>query len=158
MAPIKPIGWSKSPGTPITLVGTADWADYTITADVLLESPGSVELLGRFKDMDFGNSARVDAYYFSVSDAGAWSIYANRFKDGVHTTLASGHVAALGSGTWHTLSLAFKGTTLTARVDGVTVGGATDSTFTLGPAGLSVGSAANVWLNAQFDNVEITSP
>jgi hypothetical protein len=45
---------------------------------------------------------------------------------------------------------------MTAIIDGTTVGSAKDTTFKSGLAGLSVGSASNSWLYAQFDNLSIT--
>jgi hypothetical protein len=156
-APIMPIAWGHA-GTPFTLVGTADWADYTITADVMLESPGSVELMGRFTQFVYGHDSRVSAYYFSVSDTGAWSIYANNSKDGQHNILASGTVGALGLQTWHTVAFTLKGNSLASSIDGTTVGSVVDSTYTAGLAGLSVGSASQSWLNAQFDNLSVSHP
>src|SRR4051812_31874515 len=55
------------------------------------------------------------------SSAGAWSIQSND-TSGNRRTLASGTVAALGTGRWHTLSLTVNGNTLTATIDGTTVG------------------------------------
>jgi hypothetical protein len=156
VVPVPPIAWARVLGTAFTLVGTADWSDYTVTADVLLEAAGSAELVGRFKDFDYGHDGRVDAYYMSVSNTGAWSIFANNKTTGTHKTLASGTVAALGTNAWHTISFALKGSALTAVIDGTTVGSAKDTTFTSGLAGLSVGSASNSWLYAQFDNLSVT--
>ncbi len=155
MAPVPPIAW-VTVGTPFTLVGTDDWDDYTITADVLLESPGSAELMGRFSGFDYNDDAHVSAYYMSVADTGAWSIFANNQNDGTHDTLASGTVSPLGTNAWHTVALTLQGTALTATIDGVAAGTATDSTYAAGLAGLSVGSASNTWGNAQFDNLSVT--
>ena len=156
MAPNRPVSWGQS-GTPFTLVGTNDWADYTVSADVLLESPGSVELLGRFGGFDYENDGRVNAYYASFSDSGAWSIYANSRSDGMHKILASGTAAGLGAGAWHTISLRIHGSALTTTLDGATLGTTNDSSFVSGLVGLSVGSASSSWLSAQFDNLRVTT-
>jgi Glycosyl hydrolase family 59/Ricin-type beta-trefoil lectin domain-like len=155
MAPIYPVGWVNV-GTAFTLVGTGDWDDYTITSDVLLESPGSVELMGRFSGFDYNNDGHVSAYYMSVADTGAWSIFANNQNDGTHVALASGTVSPLGTNVWHTIAFMLQGPALTATIDGVVAGTANDSTYTSGLAGLSVGSASNTWGNAQFDNLSVT--
>lgn len=46
------------------------------------------------------------------------------------TTLASGTVAALGTNSWHRLGLTFSGSTITAVIDGATVGSVADCTGT----------------------------
>jgi hypothetical protein len=142
-------------GTPYTLIGSADWTDYTVSVDVLLESSGSADVIGRFT-----NSS---GYWFSATDTGQWQIANN---GGVMpdnpAVLASGTGPALGTNGWHTLALSMKGTTLTGSVDGTVVGTATDSSYQSGPAGLSVGFQSQpnspAWLDVQYDNFKVTSP
>jgi len=90
-----------------------------------------------------------------LTDAGAWSIVAGS-QSGTRTTLASGNGAALGTMTWHHLDFSMKGSTLTASIDGNVVGSATDSTYSVGAAGLGVGLVSTTWFNVQFDNLAIT--
>ena len=67
-------------------------------------------------------------------------------------TLASGNVAAPGTGRWHTFALSFNGTTITASLDGATIGSANDSVFGNGQVGYGTGTA----VPAQFDNLSVT--
>lgn len=155
MAPVVPVEWN-SDEEPYNTIGTDDWADYDVAVDVMLEAAGSVEILGRFNGRDYGNISEIDAYLFSVTDTGAWSIVNAAQSGTLRTTLASGTVAALGTMTWHHLAFALKGSALTASIDGTVVGQATDATYAVGPAGLGVGLVSASWFNAQFDNLAIT--
>jgi hypothetical protein len=85
-----------------------------------------------------------------VSDNGAWSIRRNNTSQ-QNTTLRTGTTAALGTGSWHKLSLGFSGSTITASVDGTVLGTITDGTF---PAG-QVGIGTSVGETAQFDNLSV---
>jgi hypothetical protein len=154
MAPVVPIEWNSDEEAYNT-IGTNDWGDYDVGVDVMLEAPGTVEVLGRFNGRDYGKIAQLSAYLFSVQDTGAWSIV-KADLGGTRTTLASGTMTALGTMTWHHVDLSLKGSSLTASVDGKMAGQATDTTFIVGPAGLGVGLVSASWLNAQFDNLTIT--
>ena len=65
--------------------------------------------------------------------------------------LASGQASPLGVGAWHGLSLEFRGGSLTARIDGVTVRTVSDSSYSKGMAGLGVVG----YTLAQFDNFKV---
>src|SRR6185369_15585380 len=69
------------------------------------------------------------------------------------TTLASGTAAALGTNTWHNLSLTFSGSTLTATVDSSTVTTVTNGSWSVGQVGLGTSQAET----AQFDNLSVTA-
>ena len=86
-----------------------------------------------------------------MADNGSWSIRSNN-TSGNQRTLASGTTSALGTGRWHKLSLTLNGSTLTAAIDGATVGSATDSTWVAGQIGYATGQG----VTAQFDNLSIT--
>jgi hypothetical protein len=136
-------------GTAYALVGGDDWGDYTVSVDVLLESPGSADVIGRFTNWN--------GYWFSVSDTGSWQIVDNgSVMPNKPRVLASGAGPALGTNAWHTLSFRLKGSSLTGSVDGTMVGSAQDSAYGSGPAGLSVGFQGNTWENVQFDNFRVT--
>lgn len=152
MAPTVPIRWTDEPGNqPYTLMGELSWSDYTVSADVLLEQAGSsAEVLGRVGTQKHNNNG-LNAYHLRLDDSGAWSIVKT---DGAwtSTTLASGSVAAPGTGTWHRLALAFQGTTLTARIDGATVGTVTDGSYGGGQIGLGTGG----YYGVQYADLSIT--
>jgi hypothetical protein len=154
MAPTQPIEWN-SVEEPYNTIGTDDWADYDVAVDVMLEAPGSVEVLGRFTGRDYGQIANLYGYFFSVADTGAWSIVRGN-HDNTRTTLASGTVTALGAMTWHHVDFSLKGSALTASIDGTMVGQATDTTYIVGPAGLGTGLVSKTWFDAQYDNLAIT--
>jgi O-glycosyl hydrolase len=149
-APVKPIEWDGD-ATPYTLGGDPDWGDYTVSADALLEQSGAVQLIGRAGKQAAFNIAGIDDYYLQVGDTGSWSIMKNT-QSGVRTTLASGSTTALGANTWHHLSLAFAGSTITAALDGRTLGSATDSAYRNGMVGLGV----NGYQTDEFDNLSVT--
>jgi hypothetical protein len=148
-SPQQAIPW-KTRTDPYALLGNVAWSNYTVSADTLLEKSGYVELIGRAGSQVTSNQAALNAYYLRVSDTGAWSILRNNLSQQV-TTLRSGTTAALGTNRWHTLSLGFSGSTITASIDGTVVGTVTDSTL---PAG-QVGLATSVGETAQFDNLAV---
>ena len=56
-----------------------------------------------------------------------------------NTTLRSGTTTALGTNSWHKLSLGFSGGTITAAVDGTVFATVTDGTFPAGQVGIGTG-------------------
>jgi hypothetical protein len=156
MAPQEPIYWFGHAGFPWSILGVKAWRDYTVTADVLFEQANSsAALMGRFSARNYWEIGHHDGYYVRLTDSGQWSIVKNR-TDGTVSTLASGTVAAPGTNTWHRIALTLNGSSLSAAIDGVTVGSGSDSQFTAGPAGLAVGLIDRGWHNVQFDNLAIT--
>jgi hypothetical protein len=61
-------------------------------------------------------------------------------------------VSALGT-SWHTVSLTFSGSAISARIDGTTVTSLNDSTWSAGQVGLATSQGET----AQFDNLRITA-
>ena len=110
-----------------------------------------MQLIGRAGGQHSFGPASINEYYLQVSNTGAWSIVRNNTSDTL-TTLASGTVAALGTGTWHHLALTLYGTAISAAIDGSTVGSVTDSTFPLGMVGLGTSG----YQTDQFDNLSVT--
>ncbi|MFB7224393.1 ricin-type beta-trefoil lectin domain protein [Streptomyces sp. NPDC056227] len=147
MAPTTPIRWTDEPyNAPYTIMGDGRWSNYTVSVDTMLEKKGSIEVLGRVNQQAKNNNG-LNAYHLRVSDTGAWSIDKSDSR-WTFTTLASGTTIALGTGSWHHIAFTFEGSTLSAMVDGVTVGSATDSSYTTGQAGLGVTG----YETDQFDN------
>ncbi|MET9451103.1 ricin-type beta-trefoil lectin domain protein [Streptomyces cinerochromogenes] len=150
MSPQKPITWDAL-SDPHALLGDVSWSDYTVSSDVMLEQPGYVELIGRAGGHDYDRTGGQNAYRLRVSDTGAWSILKSN-TGGTVSTLARGTTAALGTNRWHTLHLIFSGTTITAVIDGATVGSANDGTWATGQIGYGTSQGET----AQFDNLSIT--
>ncbi|MEV7076221.1 ricin-type beta-trefoil lectin domain protein [Streptomyces sp. NPDC093990] len=150
MSPQKPITWDTLTD-PHALLGDVGWGDYTLSSDVLLEQSGYVELIGRAGSHDYDRTGGQNAYRLRVSDTGAWSIL-NSNTNGTVSTLARGTTAALGTNRWHTLALTFSGTTITAVIDGATIGSVKDGTWAAGQIGYGTSQGET----AQFDNLSIT--
>ncbi|MEZ0088970.1 RICIN domain-containing protein [Streptacidiphilus sp. EB129] len=146
-----PIRWTnESSDQPYTTMGDLSWSDYTVSSDVLLQQPGSVELLGRVGTQGRNNNG-LNAYHLRVSDTGAWSLLKSD-TSWVWTTLASGTTTALGTDSWHRLGLSFQGSSITATLDGVTLGSVTDGSYASGQVAL--GTAG--YYGAQYSNLSIT--
>src|SRR2546421_11664916 len=73
MAPQQPVVWRTGNRDPSALLGDVGWRDYTVSADVLLEHTGYVELQGRV-GTQVRSPANVNAYLLRVTDKGAWSV------------------------------------------------------------------------------------
>ena len=145
-----PITWDTLTD-PHALLGDLSWSNYTLSSDVLLEQAGYAELIGRATTQSYSGPSGLNAYLLRVSNTGAWSILRTNTSNTV-TTLAVGTVAALGTGRWHSLALSFAGNTVTAVIDGATVGTANDSTWSVGQVGYGTSQGGT----AQFDNLSIT--
>ena len=150
MSPQKPITWDAL-SDPHALLGDVSWSNYTVSSDVLLEQPGYAELIGRANAQDYGSTGQLNAYHLRVSDTGTWSILTSNTNGSV-STVAHGTTTALGTNRWHTLALTFSGTTVTAVIDGSTVGSADDRTWAAGQAGYATSQGET----AQFDNLSLT--
>ena len=149
MAPVKPIEW-QGDSDAFSLFGDTRWSNYTVSADTRLAAAGTIELFGRANTQSRPQNHQ-NAYEFRVSDKGAWAITSTDTNATVRT-LASGTTTALGVGNWHTLSLTFKGSAISAAIDGEQIGSATDSVWQTGQAGIGIVG----YQNAQFDNVKVT--
>ena len=150
-APVQPIEWDGN-SNPYTIGGNLSWANYTVAADVLIQQPGAVQLIGRAGWQHSFGPAGINDYYLQVSNSGAWSIVRNNTSDSL-ATLASGTVSALGTGTWHHLALALNGSSISAAIDGTTVGQTTDASYSSGMVGLGVAG----YQTDQFDNLSVVA-
>ncbi|WP_229913322.1 ricin-type beta-trefoil lectin domain protein [Kitasatospora herbaricolor] len=152
-APTRPIEWSRADCEPFALIGDPGWGDYTVSLDALLPQGGGVELLGRATRQSKGAPGHQAGYYLRVSDTGAWSVTRNSATDAeAVATLLSGTTAPPGSTSWHTVSLGFQGSTITAALDGAVLGTVADSTYSVGLAGLGTTG----YQPAQFDDLAVT--
>jgi Glycosyl hydrolase family 59 len=156
---------------PYAVIGAGNWADYKVSADVLL--PGSrsaAGLIGRFScRATTPNAGAFDGYVFNVSATGSWSLTRNANPEpGLPATgctsgptltevLVSGHLARpLELRHWHRLSLSMSGDTITASVDGVVVADLTDPTWASGLAGLEAGAFTSAWPHVQYSHLSVT--
>lgn len=145
----EPLKWHAGGKQPSSVFGDPLWpGDYTVSADTLLEQPGKAEVVGRIENYD---AVSTSGYHFRIGDTGAWSV-CTEDNTGKDTVLASGQGPALGVGTWHRLSLSFRGDAITPSVDGRSLGTVHDQTHSTGQAGIATTS----YMHAQFDNVSVT--
>ena len=152
MAAAEPIRWTnESSDQPYTIMGDLGWSNYTVSSDVLLEKSGSAaEILGRIGTQAKNNNG-LNAYHLRLSDTGAWALLKSD-TSWTWTTLASGTVTAPGTNTWHNLALSFQNSTITAKIDGTTVGTVTDDSYGSGEVGL--GTAG--YYPVQYANLSVT--
>ena len=150
VTPVKPIEWGDD-SEAFSLAGDLAWSDYTVKADVNLRQAGTAVLLGRANTQQRPQSHQA-AYELRVSDTGTWSIAKNT-TGGNLITLASGGHAALGTGSWHTVSLGFSGDQITAGLDGATLGTVNDNSYGAGQVGIGVAG----YQTDQFDNLSVTA-
>jgi hypothetical protein len=146
----RPISWGISPD-PFTFLGSADWADYEVGTEAMIEERGSVSLAGRIDSADWfqdGKARWVSGYILSVQHDGTWELDSTKFK-APPSRLASGKVP-FQLKTWHRLALAFKGAAIQASIDTASVASVSDDTHKKGMAGIGTG-----WNKAQFDNFSI---
>ncbi|HEY3870891.1 MAG TPA: RICIN domain-containing protein [Actinocrinis sp.] len=150
MAAQQPIEWDNG-ANPYTLLGDLSWTNYTVSADAQIQQAGAVQLMGRVGTQQPFSVAGIDEYYLQLSNTGAWSIVKNTTGASL-TTLASGTVAAPGTGTWQHLALTVNGSTITAAINGTTVGSVSDGSYSHGQVGLGV----NGYQTDEFDNLSVT--
>jgi glycosyl hydrolase family 59/ricin-type beta-trefoil lectin protein/glycosyl hydrolase family 59 (putative galactocerebrosidase) len=146
-----PIRWTTQLADPYALLGDLSWGNYTVSSDVMLEKSGYVQLIGRASAYPHEYPGSQNGYFLRVTDSGSWSILSNNTSNAVRT-LASGSTTALGTGRWHSIALTFNGSTITAVIDGRSVGSTSDSTWGAGQVGYGTGQG----VTAQFDNLSIT--
>ncbi len=157
----QPISWWHGGMRPATIMGDPRWwGDYEVSADVLLEQPGYVELLGRVS-AQAGTS--IVGYHLQVNNQGVWKLYSQDFSKTSQVMLSDGgefarDIKVLDSGKvafkteeWHKLALRMRGEKIDILIDNKQVGSVKDSYHTSGQIGLLV----SPWQNAQFDNVKI---
>jgi hypothetical protein len=156
---------------PYAVIGGPNWANYQVSADVLLPSrSSSAGLIGRFEcRAESPNANGFDGYVFNLSAGGSWTLTRN--ANPLPTVSDSGCVAGpakplvLASGRlsrppslsrWQHLSLGLSGSTITASVDGVQVARVTNAAWTSGLAGLEAGALTGAWPQVQYSHLLVT--
>jgi hypothetical protein len=149
-AAVQPIEWDNN-ASPYTIGGNLSWSDYTVSTDALMQQPGAVQLLGRAGTQGAFSPANINDYYLQLGSDGTWSIVRNSAAGGL-ATLASGTVPAPGTGSWQKLALTFDGASISAAINGTTVGTVTDSSYRSGMVGLGTGG----YQTDQFAGLSVT--
>lgn len=149
----RPISWGISPN-PFTYLGDPSWTDYTVGVDAMLPGDGEVAVAGRIDSADFfqdGKALWPAGYVLAVSRNGDWELLGTRFKAETRK-LASGRVSFPASA-WHHLAMTFRGSAISAFLDGKALAQISDTTHQSGMAGIGTG-----WNLASFDNFSIAVP
>ena len=145
----QPVEWHGPDMPPTTIAGDPRWwGDYRVSSDVLLESPGHVELLAHVDGV--GGDEWVSGYHLRIAHDGAWRLYSEDIA-GAEVALAAGRVP-FGVGRWHNLALHFQGSEVRVLIDGTQTASVRDDRHRVGQIGLRTGR----WIRAQFDNVQVT--
>jgi len=135
-APVEGHYTGPSPA-PYAIVGWDNWRDYTVSARVVLPRSGTAypppgaALIARFQGFRGTTVSRFRGYEFEIRSNGTWQLVAN---GPAPATLASGWVPAAQA---YAMSLTTRGTTISARINGVRVAAVTNGAYRDGPAGLA---------------------
>ncbi len=142
VSPQTGIRWT-SEWQPYTLIGDASWADYDVSADVLVETNGGlVFVMGRVESVPGFTDPMPRGYWLALNNGTSqWQLYAS-------TNLLASGAANFATNTWHNLRLAMQGASLRCYVDSILVANLTDYSYASGMSGLGCGG----WYGAQFDN------
>lgn len=150
MVKVRPVSWTNAQLDPSSIFGDPRWwGDYEISADVLLEEPGYLEILGRIAAHQWGT--RISGYHLRLHDDGKWVLYRQDLERmDAEKELASGKVR-FGLNKWNRLGLRMTGNQLEVMYNGKAVGKAFDDYHISGQAGVM----SSQWVHAQFDNVSV---
>jgi galactosylceramidase len=146
----KPIPWSPLPD-PFTLAGDAAWTNYTVAADVRFFSGAPAVVMGRIDSSDVfkeENARWPSGYVLRVKPDGGWELLSSKYKSPVKM-LASGSTD-LNRDQWHRVELGFRGTEISALIDGHHLATVTNDAHTHGMFGLGT-----EWDHVQFDNLRV---
>jgi len=142
---------------PYTILGDRDWADYEVSADILLDGGGPAGVMGRIMNVGTGYGTIPKAYYFRVSPDGSCALYAAKQGNnaGAGTELATAKADNFAPDQWHNVKLRFSGATITAFVDDSQMLTVQDSLYAKGMAGFLTGDTPNSRNSACFDNLQV---
>jgi O-glycosyl hydrolase len=147
----KPIPWGPLPD-PFTLAGDDKQTDYAVSADVHFITSAPAAVMGRIDSADVfldGKARWPSGYVLRLKPDGGWELLCTQFKKPVFT-LASGTIK-LDPKKWHRLALRFKGSRITALLDGAPLASVEDATHTHGMFALG-----SEWDHIQFGDLSVT--
>lgn len=147
----KALSWPPE-WAPFTIIGSAGWKDYEVSADVYFDGGGWASVMGRLSGTLGGWGAYPRGYYLQLASTGAWKVLAANGTAGSEGNSLSSGTVALTAGEWNNIKLRMQGNILTAFIKGTQVWTGTASNFSGGLAGLGTGGANNTRNTAMFDN------
>jgi galactosylceramidase len=180
VVPMRPISWA--PGwQPYTILGDDKWQDYEISANVYLNQGDSAAVMGRVNDVGSGYGTVPKGYFLQLGSDGQCRLVVSRGKREKNTLVGDAEQQALikagkdyseggekilgvvkltnvSPDTWHNLKLRFKGSAITALVDGKPVLNVTDTLYSHGMAGLLALGGETKLSMPYFDNLSINAP
>lgn len=149
-------------------VGSLGWTDYQVSVDVLMEEFGSVTLWGHVdrilpcvenKLTCWGFLTVPEGYALTVDNDGGWGVSStSNSSDNTGFNLSSpkatrinaGYVAGWKPKTWHHLKMVFRGSAISAFIDGTPLmTNYVDLSMAHSNGMVALGTA---WNKAQFDN------
>ena len=152
MMPQLPVSWCGETPLAYSVMGSHDWRDVNVTADVMIEANGTAFIAAAVTDGGCLGGKGSPGFTFAVLSSGMW-VLSN--DTGLAGQLATGKLPSFQAGQWIKLSLAITDDTIAAyvsmqRVATVNVGG---SNWRSGWA--AIGSSYDY---VQFDNFSVTKP
>lgn len=180
VVPQRTISWAPD-WQHYTIIGDSAWRNYEVSADVLLNKGDAASIMGRINHVGTGYGIIPKGYYLKLSDSGQCDLVVVRGKkdkkalvgdaeqqalikkgldkgEGGERTLASVIVPGIEANQWHNLKLRFKGTEITAFVDGKAMMMVQDHHYAHGMAGLMAEHLKDRSSTSYFDNLLITAP
>jgi galactosylceramidase len=146
----KPVPWSPLPD-PFTLAGSEAWTDYRVSVDVHFISRAPAVVMGRIDSSDVFRDEKAvlpSGYSLRLEPSGKWDLLSSAYKQPT-ATLAKGFVE-LEREKWHRLEIDFRGTTVTALLDGKILAKVESEAHTRGMFGLGT-----EWDHTQFDGLKV---
>jgi hypothetical protein len=144
--PAAPIPWTywviKDLGA-ASVVGAADWRNYTVSTRARLDGPGQIGVMARVTKVIADGELR--GYRLLLDEKGRWSLRTSVKGE----PIASGQVAAK-PGQWRQLAITADGGRITGSIDTKVVVRVHDTSHAAGLAG--IGSS---WQNAAFDDFAV---
>jgi hypothetical protein len=131
----------------LCLIGDKEWANYEVSADVLLEEPGYARVAGRIARAQLNST--ISGYQFHLWDTGEWRLTTRTWTPAGEGVIAEGKVQP-PAGRWVNLKLRFMDDQVSAAVDGTEVCAVKDQTYQRGMAGFG-----NEWNRGCYDNLRI---
>ena len=146
------IEWNYPQLRPFTIVGDADWTDYSVNVRVRIPESGEAALLGRIgKTLPLASLPNAYVLALIAGESGTALQFELRSPTQV---MASGTLAVeSGPPGWHSLRLQFRGSRITGWIDGVLVADLTDTD----PTGITSGrvGVGSGWNVAEFDDLQV---
>jgi galactosylceramidase len=139
----KTIEWEDKPMFNQTVIGDAEWTDYTVSSDVLFPEPYCyANVFVRATEM-YRSHQLPDAYILKLQSSGKWELMAGS------KILASGFVPLILTD-WQTIQLQVKGDLIKAWINQKELVSMNDKTYKKGLAGFGCS-----FHRVDFDNFSI---